>query len=261
MVRAIMSSPWLRAARLGVRLRRLGAWCCVLGLLLVPPVAGAAEPPPGLLFVGLQEQSWRLFIVEGAGKLRQLSTQSEPRAPAYSRDRHKVAYISASGELREIDTRSGEDRLLLRSAQFEPHVSADGHALLYSHVVCAMDCGRIIQEIWQRDLRTGEAEQLTLLNGIARQPFQAPDGAIYFSSNRAGNYHIWRLARKGAAPEQLSEGFLTDEAPVVDRAGSVFFIRRQREGVVLMRHSNAGGLEAVTLPRELKDLRELRISP
>jgi Tol biopolymer transport system component len=312
MAQALQSRSWRRDVGSGGWLRRLRPSSFTLVLLLATHGAWAVEPPPGLLFVGLQEGGWRLFIVGEAGKLQQLSTQSEPRAPAYSRDRHKVAYLSASGELREIDTRSGEDRLLLRpgaeeaytqpaygprsdelyvitlkqgnsvdsdiayverqaartravvtqrSAQFEPHISADGNALLYSHVVCTLDCGRIIQEIWQRDLLTGEAEQLTLLNGIARQPFQAPDGAIYFSSNSAGHYHIWRLARKGALPEQLSKGFVTDEAPVVDGAGSVFFIRRQREGVVLMRRSSEGRLETVALPRELKDLRDLRISP
>ena len=282
-----------------------------LALLLGALAAHATPPPAGMAFVGLQDGAWRLFVVRADGAPKAVATQPEPRTPALSRDGQRVAYVSASGELREVDLRSGADAVLLRpdaeaaytqpaygpsadalyvvvlkrgssvdtdiatvdrqagrarpvvtqrSAQFEPHVSADGRVLLYGHVACTLECGKIIQEVWARDLLTGEAEQLTLLNGISRQASHAPDGAVVFSSNGAGPYNIWRLPRRGARPEQLTEGTVTDETPVADAAGNVFFVRRQREGSALMRRAPDGRLTQVSLPRNVTDIKDLRFS-
>lgn len=299
--------PELGSRRPAARARRV---LVALGLAVLPAAATGEPLPPGLLFVGLQAGSWKLHVAQGDGTLRAVSTPSEPRTPAFSARRGSVAYVSAEGELREVDLASGRDEVLLsptasqgytqptyrpgsdelflvllrqrssvdtdlarvqrgtrsaerlarqRSARFEPAFGEDGRILVYSAVSCAMECGRIIQELWERDLVTEQARQLTLLNGIARQPFRARDGRVYFSSNRAGHYHIWRLASSEEAPTALTSGDVTDESPVVDDAGTVYFIRRRPSGAQLMRLAPAGAPRPVRLPPELVDLRDLRL--
>lgn len=187
--------------------------------------------------------------------------------PAYSPDGARLYLVvlrkgsSVDTDMVVIDPAAPAARpetLEQRSAQFEPHPSADGRRLAYSSVSCTMECGRIIQEIWFRDLVTGEATQATLLNAVSRQPALAADGALYFASNAAGNYHIYRQAGPGETPQALTRGEVTDESPVV-LDGVLHFIRRQRDGVHLMRWTGSGA-ERVPLPNEFLDLKDLRLA-
>lgn len=187
--------------------------------------------------------------------------------PAYSPDGARL-YLVALRKGNSVDTdlvvvdaaapAAPPETLEQRSAQFEPHASADGRRLAYSSVSCTMECGRIIQEIWFRDLVTGEATQATLLNAVSRQPSLAADGTLYFASNAAGHYHIYRQAGPGEAPRALTRGEVTDESPVV-LDGVLHFIRRQRDGVHLMRWTGSGA-EPVPLPKEFLDLKDLRLA-
>lgn len=147
-----------------------------------------------------------------------------------------------------------------RSAQFEP-MAPNANELFYSNVLCTVDCGKIIQEIWQMDVVSGEAKQVTLVNSIARQPFVSRDGKwLYFSSNKKGPYHVWRMNLKTQEYEQLTQGNVTDVSPVLDQKGNLYFIRRSSEGVQLMYMTPDGELSAMTLPEGISDLRDLEIS-
>lgn len=282
----------------------------LVAMLLFGAVGGVhgAELPAGLSFVGHTATGWEIFVVNDEGRLRRVPAHSEPRTPAYSLSRRRLAYVSAEGHVREIDLRSGDDRVVVeagpgaaytqpayqpggarlylvrlkqgssvdtdlvavdpdranvrvvtgqRSAQFEPRVSADGRFLYYSSVACTLSCGKIIQEIWRRDLLSGESEQVTLLNGIARQPFPGSDGSLYFVSNRAGSFHLWRWSI-GDIPERLTSGIVSDESPVLASDQSLYFIRRSPTGTRLMRLAGGGTAEPVSLSVELADLKDLR---
>ena len=108
---------------------------------------------------------------------------------------------------------------------------------------------------------SGEAEQLTLLNSISKQPFiLAKDEWLYFTSNKSGNYHIWRYNLKNKKYEELTEGNVTDSNPVLDKKKNLYFIRRSPQAVQLMRRSPKGELTVMKLPEGVTDLRDLRMS-
>lgn len=147
-----------------------------------------------------------------------------------------------------------------RSAQFEPFLADPW--LYYSHVHCVLGCGKIIQEIWRYHTRSGVAEQVTLNNAISRQPaIDAPHNWVYFSSNAAGHFHIYRQSLNAGASvsaEPLTEGAVTDlsPAPVDDR---LYFIRQQAGGSTLMCRNKAGQLTALTSPSGVTDIRNLEV--
>lgn len=146
-----------------------------------------------------------------------------------------------------------------RSAQFEPHLSPPW--LYYSNVHCVLSCGNIIQEIWRYHLVSGQAEQITLLNNISRQPaVDQHKKWLYFSSNVAGNYHIYRqsLQQTKASPEPLTQGAVTDSSPALyqDR---LYFIRQQAQQTSLMCRTPQGELRSLPLPEGITQLRDLDI--
>ena len=160
----------------------------------------------------------------------------------------------------DLSTGITQAAVVQRSAQFEPRLAQ--RWLYYSNVHCVVGCGKIIQEIWRYHTISGIAEQLTLLNSISRQPVVDGQGAwLYFSSNAAGNYHIYRqpLADKDAALEKLTTGGVTDMSPAVT-SDSLYFIRYDSQGARLMCSKPAGEvLVSLALPPGVKDIRDLEI--
>lgn len=139
-------------------------------------------------------------------------------------------------------------------AQFDPFAPTE-RDIYYSNVICTLGCGKIIQEIWHLDVVTGVARQLTLVNDIARQPALDRSGQwLYFSSNRAGHYHIWRVNMATREYQPLTNGQVTDTNPNVDAAGNLYFIRHSRQGASLMRM--APGAQAS--PLELAGIQDFR---
>lgn len=152
------------------------------------------------------------------------------------------------------------------SSQFEPFIY-DKHWLYYGHVHCSLDCGRIIQEIWRKNLISGEAEQLSLLGQISRQAIVDNKGEwVYFSSNKEGSYNIWRqsLTHTNSLPvaQQVSTGEATDTDPAVTLANELFFIRHTPKGkALLMQQSKEGVMRLLPLPDGVSEIRNLRINP
>ena len=159
----------------------------------------------------------------------------------------------------DLATKTTEPLIIQRSAQFEPKLSAPW--LYYSNVHCVLGCGKIIQEIWRYHTISGSAEQVTLLNTISRQPAVDKNNEwLYFSSNAAGNYHIYRqsLMQKNAQPEQLTEGAVTDMSPALS-GDTLYFIRQQVQNAALMCRTQTGELQALPLPEGITQLRDLEI--
>ena len=145
-----------------------------------------------------------------------------------------------------------------RSAQFEPYLHAP-HTLYYTNVLCADGCGRVIQEIWRKNLVSEQAEQLTLMNAMVQQPVVSPDSKwLVFSSNKAGYFHIWRMELATGRYEHLTTGVVTDTSPAFDREGHLYFIRHSPDGAHLMRMVE-GNIHPLPLPDGVEDLRDLEI--
>lgn len=222
-----------------------------------------------VVYIGA-DGSLREKAIEDADS-RELLKPTSMRAytqPAYEPGGARI-YVVALREGASVDTdilvldedRSEPDPVVTqRSAQFEPS-TVSRNELYYSNVLCTIGCGKIIQEIWRIDLVSGEAEQLTMLNAVARQPTVSPDGRwLYFSSNKAGAYHIWRMHLERRNYEQLTEGNVADTSPALDGTGTVYFIRRSPTRVQLMARTATGEVRTVSLPDHVSDLRDLEIS-
>lgn len=188
--------------------------------------------------------------------------------PAYD-DEGKRLFVVSLKEGASIDTdilirENGRWNIAVnqRSAQFEPYFHGPS-TLYYANVHCTEDCGRIIQEIWRKDLIGGIAEQVTLTNSIARQPVLSKDGNdLYFSSNKAGYYHIWRLSLATNTYHQLTSGAVTDESPALDSDDKLYFIRHaDYRPVAIMQWQEGSEPVEIPLPDGISDVRDLKIRP
>ena len=81
---------------------------------------------------------------------------------------------------------------------------------------------------------------------------------LYFSSNAAGNYHIYRQSLADKHLKQLTQGAVTDMSPAIDR-DKLYFVRHDAQGARLMCRDSSGSLSAMKLPRGIKDIRDLEI--
>jgi len=266
--------------------------------------------PEGLSLVGLDADTWRVYVVRG-GVLEAVPGVEHPRSTAHHGGTARLAYVSAGNRLRERDLDSGETVDLggdeSGSRYTQPHYSADGrwlfavempegksrrtvivgfdrergerHAfvrkrtaqfepflqgerfLYYTTALCVDDCGRMIWELWRRDMSTAEQIQLTLTNAVATQPHASDDGWLYFSGDAdGGRFHIWRMrAQAGAEVEQLTSGEVRDSEPATDARGRLHFLRKTREGTRLMRLDADGAVRGMALGVVLRDLRNLEI--
>ena len=92
-------------------------------------------------------------------------------------------------------------------------------------------------DLWVRS-PSGAWTQLTSGDSWDREPAWSPDGGtLYFSSNRSGNFDIWR-ARVGAAsaetePERLTTSNEDEREPAALADGRVIFVRGRGSGARL----------------------------
>jgi Tol biopolymer transport system component len=205
-----------------------------------------------------------------SGRDRVLLPQRRDEAytqPAYTRDCRGVLVValkdgnSQETDVVRIDRNGGarEDIVRQRSAQFDPFAAADGR-VYYGNVHCTVGCGKIIEEIWYFDPVAEVAEQITLLNAISQQPALAPNDAyLYFSSDRAGSFHIWRQRLPSGEAERLTDGATSDASPALDGAGALYFLRRSPSGTALMRRTAEGETARVDLGAVFEDLRDFKI--
>ena len=135
----------------------------------------------------------------------------------------------------------------------------DMQNIYYANVSCVEGCGKIIQEIWHKDIVSGEAEQLTLLNALSHQPIiDSKNEFVYFSSNSKGAYHIWRSSLKDASLKQLTFGDdVTDGFPVLYDNG-ILFLRRVDMKLRLMHLDSKGNLIKLNMAKAYKKIRNLK---
>jgi len=144
------------------------------------------------------------------------------------------------------------------STALEPY-TIDTKQIYYANVSCVEGCGKIIQEIWHKDIVTGIANQLTLLNTLSHQPrIDKENKVIYFSSAKEGNYHIWRYNFYDTTVKQLTFGDVTDGFPSPYEAG-VLFLRRIDNTIKLMNLSKEGKIKELVFSKSYKKIRNLKV--
>ena len=233
--------------------------------------------------VFLQGNQRQLYYLDAASQLRRLAYsngQDELILKAKGKHSYAQPFVdSASNQIFLVYMPAGESSkadivkwdgkqvspvVRQLSSQFEPFLH-NGKWLYFGHVLCSIDCGRIIQEIWRKNLISGESEQITLLGHIARQPIVDTKGQwLYFSNNKAGRYHIWRqpLMTDGemSTPIAMTQGNVSDSDPALDDAGNLYFIRRVAAQASLMKLDASGEMQVMPLPDGVNEIRNLRIN-
>ena len=143
------------------------------------------------------------------------------------------------------------------STALEPYTN-NNTDLYYANVSCVEGCNKIIQEIWHKNLLNQEANQLTLLNTLSHQPRSDKDNhLVYFSSNKNGNYHIWKYNIYKQSSKQLTFGEVTDGFPSPSHDG-LYFLRRIENHTTLMHLSQKGETIQVPLKQTYTKIRNLK---
>ena len=139
--------------------------------------------------------------------------------------------------------------LLLQTAAADPGVGARNPAY-------ARD-GRLAVTI-QGDLwvasKSGQWTRVTSGPAWDREPAWTPDGsAIVFSSDRSGNFDLWRVtvgqSGPAAEPERITTSPLAEGEPSIARDGRIFFVRGRLGAAALWVHASDGAESRVTKDR------------
>lgn len=232
------------------------------------------------------KKSNRLFIKGNDGKLYRYELGTKGLVHLVSFDKTNNTQLRAYGdgfdmvqliEGKSRDTRivsiDGENKakVVVRqtSAQFHPY--RHGNQLYFANVSCRLECKPLIQEVWCKDMVTGNNKQLTLLNATSYLFSVDQDGQFGFiSSNQKGYYHLARLDFESGEITWLTDGHATDSFPSIAQDGSLYFIRRTSSGSQLVRLVKQAvfgqtvapedAIEIVKLPDEIKKIRYLEIN-
>lgn len=209
--------------------------------------------PPGVSFVGLVDGEWRLFIVEGGGVLRSLRTRGEPRTPAYSSRLQRAAYVSAAGELREIDLQSSSDSLLLKpSATFSYTQPAYRPRTDELYVVALRDRSSVETDIVRVDRGAQRATTFLLQRSAQFEPAFSADGQRLFYSNVACAsecpkvlQEIWAMDVVGGIAEQRTLLNAVSRQPAAGSDDLVIFVSNAQGSYELWRSGSTGKAEPI----------------
>lgn len=227
-----------------------------------------------------------LFIRQNDGGISsyQLDTREFTQLPSF--DESTVTQLRAyrqgvvmvrltDGKSRDtsiLSSESGVDKpgeiLRQASAQFHPYIHND--QLYYAHVSCRAECKPLIQEVWSKNLQSGQTQQLTLLNSTSYLYSVTADGLNGFiSSNQHGYYHLARLDLASGDINWLTGGAVTDSFPSVATDGALYFIRSTPVGSRLMKLPavvKSGSVvsdefvENIQLPADVQKIRYLELN-
>jgi Tol biopolymer transport system component len=128
--------------------------------------------------------------------------------PTWSRDGRSIAYRdSGTGAIWVSDSYGQNRRELGSTRKFTtgnsgPRFSPDGHEIAYAGSV-----GGPKAELEVVSLDSGKVRQLTHDDALVLSPAWSADGGfIYFASSRGGTLNIWKIAKNGGEPEQVTTG-------------------------------------------------------
>jgi hypothetical protein len=243
----------------------------------------AISNPAGVTY---QSYAGRFLFKESDGRLYEYMDGDSAPTPLQQFDSTSFTQLRAFDEgfvmVKLVDGKSRETELVSLYDDYRPasvvrQVSAQfhplyhGNRLYYSHVSCRLECEPLIQEVWVKDLITGNARQLTLLNATSYLHSIDRSGRYGFiSSNSDGYYNLARLDLSTSAITWLTTGRFTDSYPTIVDDSTLYFLRRTPEGTRLMRLADAlggpeafadtGNAETVHLPDGVEKVRYLENS-
>jgi TolB protein len=182
-----------------------------------------------------------LDLGPGAGEA---SLAPDGRRVAYTRE--EIVAGARERHLWGLSRGGGEPTPIVRhpGMQHSPAWSADGDALAYTQ---SGEAGG--EDLWWVRPEEGDERQLTIGTERLLEPSVAPDGGIFVSSNRGGDYDIWRYdpETQTLAPIIARKGY--DGQPRVSPEGNRILFVSGRAGQRAVWVANADG----SGPRPLTD--------
>ncbi len=160
-----------------------------------------------------------------SGKSRTLEFEEKDlwrSQPVFSPDAKRILFVETVSRtqdytrIRLLDLEGGQERpsVSQRMSQFWPSFAPDGRRFVYAAVHCAVDCGRVLQELWLGDISGGFARQLVMTHALSQQPVFSPDGTkIAFCADISGHYDIWILTLADLALVKLTNRQGLDMGP------------------------------------------------
>lgn len=241
-------------------------WLRVIGLIaVIGSSASFARSndglPTGVSFVGLVQDQWQLFVVDGASAPRSVRTVGEPRTPTYAKRLQRAAYISAAGELREIDLRSDNDTVLLkpspRIAYTQPAYRPGTDEL---YVVALRDGSSIETDIVRVNRATKQTTTVLQQRSAQFEPAFSADGKQLLYSNVACAsecpnvlQEIWAMDVIGGVIEQRTLLNAISRQPTSAGDGTVIFVSNARGSYQLWRSTAIGQAEPLATTKGLAE--------
>ena len=221
-----------------------------------------------ILYVG-SNGTLRLYHKGSERELKLPDTTSSYTQPSFS-CKKDLAYVveliegnSKSTQIVLIDMKRDTLTMAVQqnSSQFEPSEIND-RTLLFTNLVCNNGCGKLIQEIWQKDKIMGESDQLTLLNAFSSSPsMHSDDHWLFFSSNKNGNYHIWgKDLNTDDRSTQMTAGSTTDSFVKSIGKGAFLYIRQDKSNHSIMYGDIKGKSYEVKLLKQYNKIRQLKVN-
>lgn len=135
-----------------------------------------------------------------------------------------------------------------------------GSDIFYANVSCVQGCGKIIQEIWHKNIKYDTSNQITMLNALSHQPTVSKNKKhIFFSSNKSGNFDIWKLDIKNNVISRYTKSKYTDSYPNAHDGGVVFI--RDFENISKIFYSpQKDKLINIFYPNRYKKIRNLKVA-
>jgi eukaryotic-like serine/threonine-protein kinase len=161
----------------------------------------------------------------GQAPQRMLASSRNEWDPQFSRDGHRVAFMSSRGSTDALwiaDTDGANLHQLTNGpgqSQGSPHWSPDGHTIAFDSKAADGHW-----HIWIIDAEGGGPRQFTRGEGNQNVPTWSRDGRwIYYSADVGGQQNIWRIPATGGAAERVTQngsGMLACE--LADGTGLVY---------------------------------------
>lgn len=239
----------------------------------VQPVATQTEPrqacvtapgttPARAVYVGA-DAALRLVTLDGSERvLARTDARRSYTQPCLSADGSEVVVVEMA-DGKSIDTeilrfsdsrREGEPVAPQAGAQHDPYLW-NRRLLVYAHVGCSVGCQQLLVEIWLRDLVSGQARQLSLLNALSQNP--VTDGRrVVFSSNATGGFQLWEVGVDGSGQRQLTRDLAQATSPALC-GGALYFVSAGPSFTSIARLADDGTAVPIPVPG-LKGFRSLR---
>jgi Tol biopolymer transport system component len=170
-------------------------------------VVRAAWSPNGSALAVLGTRGDLVVAEAGRWRSRRLA-RGAATAPAWFPDSHRIAYSTGGRGIRAVDVRTGEQRLLLRTAVHvaQVAVSPDGTRLAYTDVSAA----NALYDLYVADLRSGA--QRRIARGL-HLPAWSPDGRWIAARTGGSAARLYVLAADGGTRIRIAR-LNYDETPV-----------------------------------------------